>query len=104
MKENLAVIPLKEYRELLEIKEKIASAFEEKETMLRVSQQSFPGFSIRGFYIVNQDDVVNEMNKEMKILQERVKSMSEWYEEYKESIRLAHTRKWYQFIPMKRRY
>jgi len=28
MKENLAVIPLKEYRELLEIKEKIASAFE----------------------------------------------------------------------------
>lgn len=66
-KTTQVIIPISEYNELLDIKQRFVKAFDEKAILMRYRTWSAgPGGQLMEFNLVNSTDVIEELNKKLK--------------------------------------
>jgi len=90
------LISLKEYNEIKDIKNSFKKAFDEKKIIIHRGEcRYYIGHSEYEYHIVNQDDVVSELRKEIIDLQNQRNNLKNevWRLEDK-----LNTKKWWQKI------
>jgi len=63
MSEPLVQVPLSEYQELIEIKNKFVTAFNEKKMIMHTSVEYYSCTPVVTYSIVNESDVIENMAK-----------------------------------------
>lgn len=105
MGEPLITITKSEYEELISIKEKFVSAFNENKIILKHDSFLAMGYNRHSYSIVNESEIIKELNEELlKVKEERndyAKSNEKLQSIYKRWWEYIPRRKWYQLIPAK---